>query len=62
MELAKFNCFFVNFLSYSFERIKVILAVFEREYTTDLLCISVGWFLYDKTGFTERYSLTDFIF
>ena len=31
-EFEKFNCFFVGFLRYSFERIKVISAEIEREY------------------------------
>ena len=35
MEFEKFNCFFINFLRYSFERINVILTVVEREYTPD---------------------------
>ena len=48
MVFKKFNCFFINLLRYSFERIKVILTVIEKEYTpgitfnlTDLLCMSV---------------------
>ena len=51
MEFVKFNCFFIDFLRYSFGRIKVISTVVEREYTpdlTNLLCISIDWFLYDK--------------
>ena len=57
MEFKKFNCFFVNFLRYNFGLIKFISTVIEREYTpdygtrrnpTDLLSISVDWFLYDK--------------
>ena len=51
-ESGKFNCIFVNFLRYSFKRIKVISIVVERERTpdnaTDLLCISIDWFVYDK--------------
>ena len=51
-DFEKFNCFFVNFLKYSFGRIKFISTVVEREYTpdtpTDLLCISIGWSLHDK--------------
>ena len=34
METEKFNSFFIDFLRYSFERIKVILTVVEREYTS----------------------------
>ena len=53
MKFEKFNCFFIEFLRYSFGRIEVISTVVERElYTrhklTDLLCTSVDWFLYDK--------------
>ena len=31
MEFQKFNCFFIDFLRYSFGRIKVILTMVERE-------------------------------
>ena len=52
MDFEKFNCFFVNFLKYSFGRIKFISTVVEREYTPDtppdLLCISIDWSLHDK--------------
>ena len=52
MEFEKFNCFFVDFLRHSFGRMKVISTVVERVYTrhnlTDLLYISIDWFLYDK--------------
>ena len=49
MEFQKFNCFSVDFLRYSFGRIKVISTVVEREYTPDItLCISIDRFLYDK--------------
>ena len=34
-EFEKFNSFFIDFLRYSFRRIKVISAVVEREYTAD---------------------------
>ena len=63
-EFEKFNYFFVDFLSYSFGRIKVISTVVEREYTPD-----INWqicFAYQLTdfymlrGFTERYFLTDY--
>ena len=64
MEFEKFNCFFIDFLRYSFGRIKVISTVVEREYTPDItwqIC-----FVYQLTGFymirgfTERYFLTDY--
>ena len=64
MEFEKFNCFFIDFLRYSFRRIKVISNVVEREYTPD-----INWqicFAYQLTdfymlrGFTERYFLTDY--
>ena len=48
-EFEKFNCFFVDFLRYSFGRIKVISTVVEREYTphiTRQICIA-----YQLTGF-----------
>ena len=35
MKFEKFNCFFLEFLRYSFGRIKVISTVVEREYTPD---------------------------
>ena len=63
-EFEKFNYFFVDFLRYSFGRIKVISTVVEREYTPD-----INWqicFAYQLTdfymlrGFTERYFLTDY--
>ena len=74
MEFEKFNCFLANFLRYSFGRIKVISTVIERELyirhnATDLLCISIDWFLYARRyiipcymtrGFTERYFLTGY--
>ena len=64
MEIEKFNYFFVDFLRYSFGRIKVISTVIERKYTPDItrqIC-----FAYKLTrfcmirGFTERYLLTDY--
>ena len=55
VEFEKFNCFFVDFWKYSFGRIKVILTVVGGEYTLDLLCISIDWFLDDK-----RFYLTVF--
>ena len=36
MEFEKFNLFFVYFLRYSFEGIKVISSVVELEYTPDI--------------------------
>ena len=64
MEFVKFNCFFINFLRYSFGRIKVISTVVEREYTPDItwqICFAYqfDWFLYDNS-FTERYFLTNY--
>ena len=62
-EFQKFNCFFVYFLSYSFERIKVISTVIERKYTPDItrqIC-----FAYQLAGFymirdfTGQYLLTE---
>ena len=41
MEFEKFNCFFVDFLRYSFGKIKVISTVGEREYTADLVFHSI---------------------
>ena len=37
MEYEKFNCFFMDFLRYSFGRKKVISTVVEREYTPEKL-------------------------
>ena len=36
MEFEKFNSFFIDFLRYSFGRIKVISTVVEIEYTSDI--------------------------
>ena len=36
MEFEKFNYIFIDFLRYSFGRIKVISTVVEREYTPDI--------------------------
>ena len=64
MEFEKFNCFFIDFLRYSFGRIKVISTMVEREYTPD-----ISWqicFTYQLTDFymlrlcTERNFLTDY--
>ena len=64
MEFEEFNCFFIDFLRYSFGRKKVFSIVVEREYTPDKtwqIC-----FAYQLTGFcmirgfTEWYFLTDY--
>ena len=36
MEFEKFNCFFIDFLRYTFGRVKVISTVVERDYTPDI--------------------------
>ena len=36
MEFEKFSCYFIDFLRYSFGRIKVISTVVERKYTPDI--------------------------
>ena len=36
MEFKKFNSFFIDFLRYSFGRIKVISAVVQRKYTANI--------------------------
>ena len=36
MVFEKFNCFFIDFLRYSFGRIKVISTVIERGYIPDI--------------------------
>ena len=64
MEFEKFNCFFIDFLRYSFGRIKVISAVVERHYTPGItwqICFAhqlTGFCMI--RGFTERYFLTDY--
>ena len=64
MEFVKFDCFFIDFLRYSFGRIKVVSTVVEREYTPD-----ITWEIYFPyqlpgfymiTGFTERYFQTNY--
>ena len=59
MEFEKFNCFFVDFLRYSWESKSFFDRGWKRVYTrhnaADLLCISVDWFLCDK-----RFSWTVF--
>ena len=63
MEFVKFNCLFIDFLSYSFGRIKVISTVVEREYTPDItwqICFAYQFTgFYMIKGFTERYFLAD---
>ena len=61
-EFEKFTCFFVYFLRYSFERIKVTSTVVERKYSPDTrrqIC-----FAYQLTGFymirsTEQHFLIE---
>ena len=61
-EFEKFNCFFVDFLRYSFGRI--ISTVVEKEYTPDKTRqISFAYQLtrlYMIRGFAERYFLIDY--
>ena len=62
MEFEKFNCFFIDFLRYSFVRIKSYFdrgwkRVYTRHNLTDLLCISLTDFYMIK-GLTEWYFLT----
>ena len=64
IEFEKFNCFFIDFLRYSFGRIKVISTVVEGDYTPDVtwqICLAYqlsGFYII--RGFTERYFLTDY--
>ena len=64
MKFEKFSCFFIDFLRYSFGRIKVISTVTEREYTPNITwqicfaCQSIGFHM--TRGFTERYFLTGY--
>ena len=64
MEFEKFNSFFIDFLRYSFGRIKVISTVVEREYTPDItwrICFTyqlTGFYMI--RGFTEWYFLTEY--
>ena len=64
IEFEKFNCFFIDFLRYSFGRIKVISTVVERECTPDITWqFSFAYQLssfYMIRGFTERYFLTGY--
>ena len=63
MEFEKLNCFFVDFLRYSFGIMKVISTMVETKYTPDITwqicfaCHLTGCFTIG--GFTERYFLTD---
>ena len=61
MEFEKFNCFFIDFLRYSFGRIKVISTVVERECTPDItwqICfVNQLTGFYMIRGFTEQYFL-----
>ena len=64
MGSEKFNCFFIDFLRYSFGRIKNISTVIERKYTPDItwqICFAYQLTdFYMLRGFTERYFLTDY--
>ena len=64
MKFEKFNCCFIDFLRYSFGRIKVISAVFERKYTPDInrhICFAYQLTdFYMLRGFTGQYFLTDY--
>ena len=63
MEFEKMNCFFIDFLKYTFGRIRDISTIVEREYTPDItwqICFAyqlTGFYMI--RGFTERYFLTD---
>ena len=63
-EFEKFNCFFDDFLRYSFGRIKVISTVAEGEHTPDItrkICFTYQLTcFYMIRGFTEWYFLTDY--
>ena len=63
MEFKKFNCFFVNFLRYTFGLIKFISTMIEREYTPDItrqICFAYQWTgFYMIRGFAEWYFLTN---
>ena len=58
LEFEKFNCFFVDFLRYSFGRIKVILTVVEREYTPDIrrqICLANQWLVSSRHKTSSRH-------
>ena len=65
MEFEKINCFFVDFLKYNFERIKVVPTVFEKKYTPQIMrqiCFAyqlTGFYMI--RGFTERYFLANYM-
>ena len=59
-ELEKCNCFLVDFLRYSFGRIKVISAVVEREYTPNIT--RKIWFAYQLTGFFKIKGFIEWLF
>ena len=64
MEFEKFNCFFIDFLRYTFGRIKVISTVVERKYAPDInrqICFAYQLTdFYMFRGFTERYFRADY--
>ena len=64
MEFGKFSCFLVDFLRYSFGRIKVIPTVAEREYALDItrqICFAYPLTgLFKIRGFTKQYFLRDY--
>ena len=66
MEFGKFNSFLIDFLRFSFVKMKIISTVVEREYTPDitwqicLTCQFTGFYM--TRGFIERYFLTDYIY
>ena len=63
-KFKKFNCFFVDFLRYSFGRIEFISPVIEREYTPDItpqICFEhqlTGFYMI--RSFTERCFLANY--
>ena len=63
MKLEKFNCYFADFLRYSFGRIKFISNIVEKKYTSDItpqICFAYQLTIFYIRGFTERYLLTDY--
>ena len=64
MEFEKYNCFFIDFLRYSFGKTNRISTVVEKEYTPDInreifFAHQLTGF-YTIRGFTERYFLTEY--
>ena len=61
VNFEKFNYFLVDFLRYSFERIKVISTLVEREYISDIkrqICLAyqlTGFYMI--RGFSEQFYL-----